>query len=137
MPKIIDIKIVTGRRAEKIENETRMNDALRKCATLLYTRWKHQYNSVQTIEWWANNINQDKHYKELYTETIGASDKLLLKEAGVILPEIKPEMSIEQKMLDLIKDGWEPQGELILSDKDFFQKMVKYEVTPTADLLGN
>jgi hypothetical protein len=137
MPKIVDIKIISGRRAEKIEGEQRTDDALRKCTKVLYNRWKQEYNRTESIEWWAKNISGDEKYKELYKDPLDAATKILLKEAGVIVPEIKPEMSIEQQMLDLIKDGWEAQGDLILSEKYFFQKMVKYEVTPTIDLLSS
>jgi len=50
-------------------------------------------------------------------------------------------VSLEQKILEKLKKGWEMKGNpfLISSIRDdrYAQTMVKYEVTATVDLLGN
>jgi hypothetical protein len=49
------------------------------------------------------------------------------------------EISIEEKIITKIKEGWELKGEIAVSKyaTTIVQTMVKYEVTATVDLLGN
>ena len=115
MPQIVDIKIIKGRRAEAIEEDNIRNNMLRKRAEAEYAEYKKSSRqNTQSIEEWAQ---WKPDYKEVYNKPV----------------------SIEQQMLDLIKDGWEPKGELILSSPEFFQTMVLYEgsaMTVTEDLLS-
>ena len=117
MPQIVDIKIIKGRRAEAIEEDNIRNNMLRKRAEAEYAEYKKSSRqNTQSIEEWAQ---WKPDYKEVYNKPV----------------------SIEQQMLDLIKDGWEPKGELIFSEKEsvFFQTMVLYDgpvMTVTEDLLS-
>ena len=137
MPKIVDIKIIKGRRAEIVEEDRIRLNILRKCAEGEYAEYKKSSSqNTQSIEEWAQ---WKSDYKEVYEKPVPEEAKKLLKKAGIPIPKKKPEVSIEQQMLDLIKDGWEPKGELILSSPEFFQTMVLYEgsaMTVTEDLLS-
>jgi hypothetical protein len=107
MPQIVDIKIIKGRRAEAIEEDNIRNNMLRKRVEAECPELKNP----------ASRARQDPRYNALY--------------------EKKTEVSIEQQILDLIKDGWEIKGGLIVSSPNFFQTMVLYEGSVlTEDLLS-
>lgn len=140
MPQIVNIKIIKGRRAEAIEQE----NVLRKIAEELYSKWKKEsYNHSGSIEDWAHTTyGLDERYKKLYERPRSAFNK---EPADITRPEKKPEVSIEQQILDLIKYGWEMKDGLILDNDPtigqpyFCQTMVLYEgitVTITEDLLA-
>jgi len=137
MPKIIDIKIIKGRRAEAIEEDKIRQNILRKCAEVEYAEYKRSSSqNTNSIEEWAQ---WKSDYKEVYEKPIPDEAKKLMKKAGITISKKKPEVSIEQQILALIKDGWETKGELILSSPNFFQTMVLYEgsaLTITEDLLS-
>jgi hypothetical protein len=143
MPKIIGIKIIKGRRVEDIEEEIRKHSVMRKVTEVRYKDWKskasrhHYAQAFNSIEYWA--YTECREFMKLYEKPLSEYDIDLYERAGVTFPEKKPEVSIEQQMLDLIKDGWEPNGGLIVSDKEFCQTMVLYErPTPiTEDLLSD
>jgi len=144
MPKIIDIKIIRGRTTKEIEEELREHTIRRKVAEVLYKDWKSKhsrqdnpgsYDSIESWVWNAHIGSNASEFTKVYERPLSDYDIDLATRAGITRPEKKPELSIEQQMLELIKDGWEPKGEMMVSDKKFCQTMVLYE-GPTEDLLS-
>jgi hypothetical protein len=126
MPPIIDIKIVKGRRAETLEQES----AVRKIAEELYSKWKKEsYHHTGSIEEWAHNTyNVDERYKKLYIKPPSAINK-----ESADTTQNTPEVSIEKQILNLMKCGWEMSGHMMIDQQCsgvFFQTMVLY-VEPT------
>lgn len=150
MARIVDIRFIKGRRRQAIEQEKAemefTGDAIvRKLAKHrydVYVKTKRKEGrewEIITFKEWAtsgyNNVSEEinklfreeERVEKLRAEWISYGEK--------VRPN-KVEVSLEQQILVLLNDGWVLKGEIIPSDKQWVQTMVKYESNNNEDLLG-
>jgi hypothetical protein len=129
MSKIIDIKFISGKREEIFQSDEKAKNLMIKLANYEYNQYKNSevYRLEKySIEKWAHRIAADAEFKT-YFRYIDSATIARFTSAGITLPETPAEISIEQKILQMLKDGWELKGDIIANDKTWVQTMVKYE----------
>lgn len=107
-----------------------------KLAQIRYDIWRqtNEYYMNKSIELWAcgdlQNSNNDISIKKLFIDI--ADEKKIreeMRQGGKSLPPKPEEISLEKKIIDMMKDGWSMKGEITAcSDNEWIQTMVKYEV---------
>jgi hypothetical protein len=132
---IADIRIIKGKRADLLQREKLLHDTLRILARHEYQKYKEGLwprlgsNGLSFEEW----VHSDKHgvdddIKKI-TPTPAFRKKLKrIQDAGVILPE-DDELSIEAKILMMMKDGWVMKGDPFSAENAWVQIMVRYGKT--------
>jgi hypothetical protein len=138
MSKIVDIKFVSGRRAEAIEEELRKNEVLMKIARGHYEMFRASTPLSIAIEEWARSYGRE--FAALFPSEEVRRLNELAKQAGLVVPKIQREVSLEEKILNFLEDGWVLKGDIVqgggLSNK-WVQTLVKYEtLEEPVDLLG-
>jgi len=128
---IADIRIIKGKRADLLQRDKLLHDTLRILAQHEYQKYKIGaiWNRLSFEEW----VHSDKHgvdsdIKKI-TPTPAFRKKLQrIQDAGVILPE-EDELSIETKILTMMKDGWVMKGDPFSAENAWVQIMMKYKET--------
>ena len=141
MSKIVDIKFVAGRRAEAIDEDSKKNEVLMKIARAHHTKFcaTSSYNATIPIEEWVRGYG-GREFACLFPNEEVRRLKELTKQAGMAIPEIQKEVSLEQMILEHLKDGWVLKGDIVHDgalSKKWVQTLVKYEtLEEPVDLLG-
>ena len=130
MSKIIDIKILCGRREEIVVKDKQCSEMMMALAKIEFEKFKKNGNGNNyTIQYWAHTFQSEPKIKELFNSAEVDAAISKIKQTGLSFPEKVPEISLEKMILDALKDGYTMKGELVfISDKYFMQTMVKYEV---------
>ena len=131
MPKIIDIKYVSGRRQEVIDGENEQKiikakilEPLIKLARIRYAKWVNDSPHYHTneIEVWVNE-SYNSLFHGIFEKPVFPSryrNNLIdeLKKDGVSVPKDYlmnpstdlPEISLEERIITMLEDGWELYG---------------------------
>ena len=130
---IDDIRIIKGKRADLLAREKILHDTLRIVAQHEYQKYREGFwtrlGSILSYEEWVHSDKHgvDKEIKNI-TPTPSLHKKLQrVQDAGVILPE--GEISIEAKIISMMRDGWVMKGDPFSAENAWVQIMVKYRET--------
>ena len=139
-PKVIDIKILKGRREDVIEQEKKLDTILIKLAedgfkTFIQNNEWHRREKTTLNQWihkgdgsYTSPVKIEiKRLREIYMTPDNLEVKDCIIKSGLTYPVHRDEVSIEKQILTMLGDGWVKNGQMIISGNDFFQEMVKYE----------
>jgi hypothetical protein len=146
MAKIVDIKIIKGRRQEDMNMEVEMRLKIRAIAEAEYKIYcETNAHPLMSINAWVHTDSPNNRYTNKWAllrylrdeyDTLDQMKARYLygyeglqynKTPGAPLRLIADEVSIEQQILRMMYEGWVTKGEISASGAEFFQTMVLYE----------
>ena len=125
--KIIDIRFISGRRAELLESENETKNALIKIAHSRYATFIESGKSCHSFNHWVKWHNTDKEIKKIF-EDLETQHTVNYERGLAGLPPVEEEVSLEKKINNYLALGWMLKGNIVAgTNNKWVQTIVMYE----------
>ena len=130
MQPVTDILYLKGRRKERLIAEVEEKRDKRAIATALFKRYQKNDTYYKNIQEWAMAQcswgNRSENPANIIVDDMDALEQSMVrKELG--LHSVKPEISLEDKLLSAMRDGWILKGETYWDNSGFgIQMLIKF-----------
>jgi len=123
--KVVEIRYVGGRRTEVIEAEIIGQNRLMHIAEHRYAIWLKKEGMTLAFHEWIRWHNDDKEILKVWT-ALEKQREVKFERLAAGLPH-EAEISLEDKIADLLAQGWSLKGDLVgAAGGTWVQAMVRY-----------